>query len=390
MNRDDLLQKCVDRGVADETSVEAVSHLFYVYLLSALQRGQRVEIPSFGTFGTRVVGVKRMRRIPFFDVEKDLAEKVNERFRQLKSLVIGKFELVPTLVEEEYKGKEAPFDSRQEGVGKEILLDIQREIPTEEYELAARQIHVTPPVKEKELMPKLNLKGEEMGPEGQPPEMGPEQPAAPPPTLREIPSERRMSPLVQIAVAVLIVGAVTYALNQFGIVHLWGKKAQVVEVAPSTEITPPAESEVVKPPEAEVGQESVTAPTPTPTPTPQAGIKPKPAPGATPTPTVPAERRGRPTPVPGVTAKPGITVPPAGKGDFTVQISSWASKSKANAQVASLEKEGFSAFIEEADVAGRVWHRVRIGRYPTVREASEAAAHLRSVLGDGFWVDRLK
>jgi cell division septation protein DedD len=191
-----------------------------------------------------------------------------------------------------------------------------------------------------------------------------------------------MSPLVQIAVAVLIVGAVTYALNQFGIIHLWGKKAPVVEVTPPAEVTAPPESELVKPPEGEVVPEAV----PTPTPTPQVGEKPRP----TPTPSVPARPGGKPTPVPGVGAKPGITVPRVEGGEFTVQISSWASKSKANAQVAALEKEGFSAFVEEADVAGRIWHRVRIGRYPTVREAAEAAAHLRSVLGDGFWVDRLK
>jgi nucleoid DNA-binding protein len=134
MNREDLLRKCVDRGVADETSVGTVSHLFYVYLLSALQKGQRVEIPRFGTFGTRVVGVQRARKMPYFEAEKEFSDKVNERYRELKYLLLGRYELVAAAGEEEYRGKDIAHDALVDQVGKETLLDTGRDITLEEYE----------------------------------------------------------------------------------------------------------------------------------------------------------------------------------------------------------------------------------------------------------------
>ena len=352
MNRDDLLKKCVDRGVADETSVGAVSHLFYVYLLSALQKGQRVEVPNFGTFGTRVVGVKRARKMPYFEVEQEVADQVNERYRQLKYLVVGKYDLVPAFGEEEYKGKDAPYDVLVEQIGREKVLDTHREVSVEEYEREAAAVRVPPPSKEKKLMPKLNLKGDEMD------EMStrtePEQ-VTPVPSLRDIPEGKGPSPLVQVLLAVIILGAITFALNYFGVVHLWGKKTpQVTEALPEPSLPPPPVVE----PKAEV----TSTPTPTPTPV-------------------------KPTPVPA--AKPKVTAPATGTGDFTVQVSSWMSKSKADSEAERLAGGGFSAFVQDAVVSGEHWYRVRIGRYATQREAAEAAADLQTKLENGFWVARV-
>jgi nucleoid DNA-binding protein/cell division protein FtsN len=388
MNRDDLLRRCVDRGVADETSVEAVSHLFYVYLLTALQRGQRVEIPNFGTFGTRVVGVKKTRRMPYFEVEKDLADKVNERFRQLKTLVTGKITIVPSLVEEEYTGKESPFDVRLEGLGKEMLLDTRRDVPIEAYELAAQQQQVSPP-KEKELMPKLNLRDQVPGDEdlSQTPEPEGDERFVTPATLREFPSERRLSPILQIALAILAIAAILFALNNFGIIHLWGKKTPVV-VESLPEPTPAAggAAEGVERQPGEAGaQPGEAEPTPLPG-TPGTGAAklkeaaPTSVPGVKPKPTV----------KPGTTALPGGFGPPSGSGSYTIQVSSWATRAKANAQAAQFSQGGYSAFVQEAVVDGTTWYRVRIGRYSTVKEASEIAGELRSKLGDGFWVGRIQ
>jgi cell division protein FtsN/nucleoid DNA-binding protein len=349
MNRDDLLKKCVDRGVADETSVGAVSHLFYVYLLSALQKGQRVEVPSFGTFGTRVVGVKRARKMPYFEVEQELADIVNERYRHLKYLIVGKYELIPTLIEEEYKGREAPYDVSAEQVGKEKVLDTYREISAEEYERHLAAEKVPTPSKEKKLMPKLNLKGEEM--EGVPEPTEPEQMA--PPTLRQLPGGKGPSPLLQVVLAVVVLGALTFALNYFGVIHLWGKKApQVVEALPEPAVKPPVEEKKVEVP---------AAPTPTPAPVPT------------------------PTPV----QKPKPATPPAGTGNYTVQVSSWMSKAKANAEAERLTQGGFSAFVQDAVVGGERRYRVRIGRYSTQKEAAAAAQHLQEMLEDGFWVAKV-
>lgn len=348
MNREELLKRCVERGVADETSIGAVSHLFYVYLLSGLQKGQRVEVPSFGTFGTRVVGVKRARKMPFFEPERELAEKVNERYKNLKYLVVGRYELVPAFGEEEYKGKEAPFDALVEEIGKESILDTHREITLEEYE---RDLAGLTPSREKKPMPKLNLKEEE--------EREPVlEETAPPATLRDIGGETRggMSPVLLVALGIVILGALTFALNYFGVIHLWGKKAPtVVTTLPEPERFPP-------PVEAEPPVEPTPTPTPTPTPEP---VKPRPV------------------------EPPRVEIPPSGTGDFTVQVSSWITMGKANEEAARLKAGGLDAFVQEGMVGGERWYRVRVGRYATQREAAEAAKRLQAMLENGIWVARI-
>lgn len=350
MNRDDLLKKCVDRGVADETSVGTVSHLFYVYLLSALQRGQRVEMPSFGTFGTRVVGVKRARKMPYFEPEKELSDKVNERYAELKYLVMGKYELIPALGEEEYVGKEAPYDSIIEQTGKEILLDTHRDVTIEEYERSLAASKSVTPTKEKPLMPKLNLKDEGMEPETTSVEE--EKETAPPSTLRATTMSGGLSPLLQVLIAVIVLGALTFALNNFGVIHLWGKKTPaVVETIPEPEATTQA------PETPQAGEVAPTTPTPTPT-APKKAERPK----------VPVSSTG---------------------GTYTVQVSSWMTPSKANAEVKRLVDAGFDSFVEDGTVSGEKWYRVRVGRYATEKEAAASAAQLQQMLENGIWVARV-
>ncbi len=200
-------------------------------------------------------------------------------------------------------------------------------------------------------MPKLNLKGEmdEMSTPSEPEQV------TPPPSLRDIPESKGPSPLIQVFLAVIILGAITFALNYFGVVHLWGKKTpQVTEALPEPSLPPPPAVE----PKVEV------IPTPTPTPTP-----------VTPTPT-PA-------------GKPKVSVPATGTGDFTVQVSSWMSKSKADSEAERLAGGGFSSFVQDAVVSGEHWYRVRIGRYANQKEAAEAAADLQTKLENGFWVAKV-
>lgn len=358
MNREDLLRKCVDRGVADETSVGTVSHLFYVYLLSALQKGQRVEIPSFGTFGTRVVGVKRARKMPYFEVEKELAEKVNERYREIKYLVLGRYELIPALGEEQYAGKEPGPETVIDNLGKEVLVDVHRDVTIEEYEKSLAASKGVKPIKEKRLMPKLNLKDE-----GTEPELTPggeeEQEATPPPMLHESMTEGGggLSPVLMILIVVIALGALVFAMNYFGVIHLWGKKAPaVVQVVPEPAVTqPPAGEE--KPPAPEV------TPTPTPTPTP---VKPLP-------------KAEKPKPVPS----------PSTGGNYTIQVSSWMTAAKANEEVQRLTASGYDAYVQDATVSGEQWYRVRVGHYATEKEATSAAAQLQPSLENGIWVARV-
>ena len=365
MNRDELLRKCVDRGVADETSIGTVSHLFYVYLLSALQKGQRVEIPSFGTFGTRVVGVKRARKMPYFETEKDLSDKVNERYAELKYLVLGKYELLPAAANAEYSGKEASYDSIVEQMGKEVLVDTHREVTLEEYERNLAALKSAKPTKEKPLMPKLNLKDE-----GMEPEMKPEDEKVPPPTLRSSATGGGgPSPILQVVIAVVVLGILTFALNYFGVIHLWGKKTPtVIETLAEPPVTQQA------PETTKMGETTPETPTPT-----------SKQPASTPTPTSPKSASSVPHPA----KHPAPAIPPSSGGQYTVQVSSWMTPAKADHEVKRLAAAGYDAFVEDRAVAGETWYRVRVGRYATEKEAADAASRLQQMLENGIWVARV-
>ncbi|MEO8166991.1 MAG: SPOR domain-containing protein [bacterium] len=417
MNRDELLKRCVDRRVAHETSVVAVSHLFYVYLLSALKKGQRVEVPNFGTFGTHIVGVKRQRRLPFFEVENDLADKVNERYRNLKPLVVGRFELTPIDGDVEYEGKEPPYDPVVEGFGKGVLFDTSRDITADEFR-QQEQTRFTPPAqterstepslpavvpvplepeppvapqeeiilseyapasKEKKLMPKLNLRGEGME---TPPPMGagaetePMQPPQPPPTLREIAPPSSPSPALQIILVLLAIALLTFALNYFGIVHLWGTKTGP---APSTESQlPPGE----QPPSHVDGSTSTQPETVTQEPSP----KPITTPEQTPV-TGNKEQKGKPSET--QRTPPKQTSPKPATGGFTIQVTSLNSRRDADKVLARLSKSGFDGYVSEAFVKGRKWFRVRSGRYATIDDARTAAAKMASANEVGIWVAKV-
>ncbi len=382
MNRNDILKKCVDRGVADETDIGAVSHLFYVYLLSALQRGQRVEVPEFGTFGTRIVGVKRQRKMPFFEPSKELADKVNERYRELTYLVIGKYVMAPAAADIEYAGSEAPPDELVDRVDTDTVLDTHHEVSVEEYlkAQAARRRTILP--QEETVMPKLNLKDE--GLEGEPGGFEPGQPMAAPPTLRDVGGGGGgVSPLLLVALIVVLLAAGVFALNYFHVVNLWGKKTpKVAEVLPEAVPGPtaqaPAATDLGTPPgeQATPLPEVTPTPTPTPTPAPKAKVTPAPKPETKPAPEV------APAPKPELPASTQM-------GTYTVQVSSWASAVKAEKEVERFKAAGLDAFVESGDVGGQTWHRVRIGRYSTLRDAKDALDKLRDQIQDGLWVAKL-
>ncbi len=376
MNRDDLLKKCADRGVADQGSIESVSHLFYVYLLSALQKGQRVEVPNFGTFGTRVVGVKRARKMPYFETEKEFADKVNDRYRELKYLVVGKYELSPVPGDEEYRGREMPHDPMVDHLGKEKLVDTQRDITLEEYErnLALSQS------KEKKTMPKLNLKGEGMEEDLKSHDIEEGTPSGP--MMREMKESKGPSPVLQAGVAILLLGLITYGLNHFGVIHLWGDKPAKVsttETLPEPEpyVPPSTPTESAQPPAGDVTQQNPPA-------------------TQTPTPVTPTEKGTKQTTpsikeTPKVTPRetPKVNLPTSGSGQYTVQVSSWATRSKAEAEVGKLTRAGLDAFVTEASVAGETKYRVRVGRYSTEKDAATAATQLSNILENGIWVARI-
>ncbi len=382
MNRADILRKCVERGVAAETDISAVSRLFYVHLLSALQRGQNVEVPRFGTFGTRIAGVKKIRKIPYFEPAPELTEKANQRFRDLKYLLIGTYQQIPAFGEAEFTGKVPPYDPLVDTIGKDRILDTRNEVTPQEYEQLASETERPQQTQEDMAMPRLNLRDE--GVEGEPvvQESGKETSA--PPTLREVGGGGGgLSPLVIALLALVVLGAGVFALNYFKVIHLWGKKAATVTESiaeptiPAPETTAPAgTTDQGGTPSTTPGQATTSAP---------AVSEPAPAVSepvpAVSEPALTPERRVRPA--------PSASLPPSGTGEFTVQVSSWASKGKAEKEVGRLSNSGFSAFVEDGVVGGETWHRVRVGRYATQKEAQEAVAKLQPVTETDLWVTRV-
>ncbi len=85
-------------------------------------------------------------------------------------------------------------------------------------------------------------------------------------------------------------------------------------------------------------------------------------------------------PVPGLTgaslappiAPSGPAAPAGSEGAFSVQVSSFRSQQAAQAFAARLRERGHHAFVAAPATApnGVVWHRVRIGPFPSQREAA--------------------
>jgi cell division septation protein DedD len=308
--------------------------------------------------------VKKIRKIPYFEAAPDLAEKANERFHELKYLLVGTYEQIPAFGEAEFHGKAQPYDGGSESAGKDKIVDTRGEVTPGEYERIASDLERPQQQQEEPVMPRLNLRDDALEEESGAPESG----APMPPTLRDVGTEGsgRMSPILMVALLILVLGLGVFALNYFNVIHLWGKKAPAV--AESTIPEPTIPEPEVTPPAGE------TAP-------PAAEVVPPPA-AATPEVTTPA--RTEPA------TKPARVVPPpSGTGNYTVQVSSWASRGKADSEVGRLAAAGFGAFVEEGMVGGQTWYRVRVGRYETEKEAAQAAKSMQPGLETDLWVARV-
>lgn len=103
----------------------------------------------------------------------------------------------------------------------------------------------------------------------------------------------------------------------------------------------------------------------------QAGPKPSP-------PVLPPPARETPTP----------TIVTTEDGAYTVQVSSWRSRWKAELDMNRYLKEGFEAYIQRVYLPekGGVWHRVRIGRFSTFESAAQHAEMIGDMLQDGYWI----
>lgn len=78
-------------------------------------------------------------------------------------------------------------------------------------------------------------------------------------------------------------------------------------------------------------------------------------------------------------------------GFYTIQMSSWRTRSKAESEVERYRAMGLEAYVQQADLGEKgVWYRVRVGRYPALSEAQEAARSLAGIDPDRTWVDNYR
>ncbi|HEY7555365.1 MAG TPA: SPOR domain-containing protein [Candidatus Binatia bacterium] len=63
---------------------------------------------------------------------------------------------------------------------------------------------------------------------------------------------------------------------------------------------------------------------------------------------------------------------------WSVQAHSYPDAKSATDLVDRLKNKGYNAFVTEANVKGKVWYRVRVGRFGSREEAEKTAAALRS------------
>jgi cell division protein FtsN len=77
-------------------------------------------------------------------------------------------------------------------------------------------------------------------------------------------------------------------------------------------------------------------------------------------------------------------------GQYTVQVSSWRTRRRADLDAERFAAKGFNAYVQQADIPsmGGTWYRVRVGSYATLAEAKQMAAQLIGLLEFGFWLDR--
>lgn len=79
-------------------------------------------------------------------------------------------------------------------------------------------------------------------------------------------------------------------------------------------------------------------------------------------------------------------------GKYTVQVSSWQTRRKAEREAERFRAEGYDAYVQSAYLEDRkeTWYRVRIGRYASSEDAAQMAGEIRNLLESGYWIDRIR
>ena len=88
--------------------------------------------------------------------------------------------------------------------------------------------------------------------------------------------------------------------------------------------------------------------------------------------------------------KPAAPKPPeAGPAKFTLQLSAFQDQAEADAFLATVKAAGYGAYVTSADVDGKKFFRVRLGKYPTYEDAVAAKAEFEKKVPKIAYVIRL-
>jgi len=117
---------------------------------------------------------------------------------------------------------------------------------------------------------------------------------------------------------------------------------------------------------------------------PPVAARPRPTPVAQARPTPPP---ARPQAAPAPAARPAPAAP-ATRNNFWIQAGAFSSKVRAELVKESLEAKGIASIIENRNISGRTYYRVRIGPYLSENEANYWLALVRSI--DGFALSQVR
>jgi cell division protein FtsN len=74
----------------------------------------------------------------------------------------------------------------------------------------------------------------------------------------------------------------------------------------------------------------------------------------------------------------GETAESTGAKTWSVQVNSYPDAKSANDLLDRLKNKGYNAFVTEAHINGKVWYRVRVGRFASREEAIKTEAALKN------------
>ncbi|MBN2034395.1 MAG: SPOR domain-containing protein [Deltaproteobacteria bacterium] len=80
----------------------------------------------------------------------------------------------------------------------------------------------------------------------------------------------------------------------------------------------------------------------------------------------------------------------ASKGAYTLQVASLEERAKADKMVGNLISKGYDAYFYEVHVKGKIYYRVRCGRFMTREEAKDCAAQLFKTLSIRGFVSKFE